>query len=208
LLKKETILPEIKKRKIVFYDNNLLANPCIDNILKEIVAFRWNGHPASCESQSGFDLRLLTSEKAELLKDAHFKNPRIAWDGHYSSWPRIKKAIKILQDVGYSTKDIFVFMIYNFGLSYAEMRQKLDACRRWSVRVIDCRYRPLDSTDDSYKPAAKYQSENEYYVHPNWTDEQVRGFRRAVRRQNIAVLLNLPNNRYICGCEQGYVKTS
>ncbi len=36
-----------------------------------------------------------------------------------------------------------------------EMREKLDACRRWKVRVIDCRFRPLDSTSDNYKPNAK-----------------------------------------------------
>lgn len=202
---KETILPEIKKPKLVFYDNNLLANPCIDKILKEITAFRLNGRPISCESQSGFDLRLLTPEKAQLLKDANFKNPRIAWDSRYSSWPRVRKAIKMLQDVGYSTENIFVFMIYNFELSSAEMRQKLDACRRWGVRVIDCRYRPLDSTDDGYKSSVKCQSTDEYYIHPNWTDKQVRGFRRGVRRQNIAILLNLPHNRYIPGCERGYV---
>jgi hypothetical protein len=96
-------------------------------------------------------------------------------------------------------------MIYNHDIPYNEMRRKLDACRRWCVRVIDCRYRPLNSIEDDYNPRAKYQSGKEYYIHRNWTDKQIRSFRRSVRRQNIAVMLNLPNARYIKGCEEKMV---
>ena len=98
-------------------------------------------------------------------------------------------------------------MIDNHRLSYKEMRRKLDACRRWRVRVIDCRYRPLDLTEDNYRPGPKRQTGEEYYVHPDWTDRQVRVFRRAVRHQNIAILLDLPNGRYVQGCEQRKVST-
>jgi len=198
----ETILPLIKKRRIVFYDNNLLANPHIDKILFEISGHRIEKrYSISCESQSGFDLRLLTPERAKLLKVARFVNPRVAWDGSYKDWARVKKAIGYLEDVGYKHTDIFVFMIYNCTLSYKEMRKKLDACRRWGVRVIDCRYRPLDYTEDNYRPGSKPQKAGEYYIHERWTDSEVRRFRRAVRRQNIAILLDLPNGRYIEGCE-------
>ena len=187
---------------MVFYDNNLLANPNIDKILEELAAYRTKkGHSARCESQSGFDLRLLTPKRAKLLKDAHFAGPRIAWDGRYKSWPKVKRAVDMLKEVGYGRKEIYVFMVYNFNLSYHEMRQKLDACRRWRVRVIDCRYRPLDFTEDNYRPGPQPQEEGEYYIHDGWTDRQVRNFRRAVRRQNIGVLLDLPNGRYVQGCE-------
>ena len=205
---KETVLPEIKKAALVFYDNNLLANPHIDKILKELAHFRLrDGRRVSSESQSGFDLGLLTAERAIVLKEARFRNPRIAWDGPYSEWPRVSKAVRILRNAGYGGKEIFVFMIYNFKLPYGEMKRKLEACRRWRVRVIDCRYRPLDLKDEIYRPGAKSQKPGEYYIHPKWTDGQVRRFRRSVRRQNIAVLLDLPNGRYIRGCEHKFVKT-
>ena len=192
----------IEKRRLVFYDNNLLANPHIDKILQEISEFRFEkGYRLSCESQSGFDLRLITPERARLFKDARFINPRVAWDGSYKDWAQVKKAIGYLKDAGYHHTDIFVFMIYNCTLSYKEMRKKLDACRRWGVRVIDCRYRPLDYTEDNYKPGTRRQEPGEYYVHEGWTDWQVRTFRRAVRRQNIAILIGLPDGRYIEGCE-------
>jgi len=205
---KTTILPEVQKPRLVFYDNNLLANPHIDDILRELAAHRLpRGRPVTCESQSGFDLRLLTAQRAQSLKSARFQNARIAWDGAYKTWPRVRRAIRILKAVGYGRKDIHVFMLYNHALPYREMRMKLDACRRWKVRVVDCRYRPLTSTEDGYQPGPKSQDAGAYFIYPGWTDRQVRSFRRAVRHQNIAILLNLPRGRYVPGCEQRMVST-
>jgi len=200
---KRTILPEIQKPRLVFYDNNLLGSPHIKHILSELAGFRFKGgRRVSCESQSGLDLRLLTPDLALMLRNAHFKYPRLAWDGPYSDWPNVRRAIEMLKEVGYGREDIFVFMLYNHRLSYLEMRRKLDACRRWQVRVIDCRFRPLDRTEDGYNPRLKHQTAADYCIYPGWTDRQVRAFRRAVRRQNIAILLELPEGRYIPGCER------
>ncbi|MEK7198844.1 MAG: Fe-S oxidoreductase [Bacteroidota bacterium] len=205
---KSSIIEEIKKEKLVFYDNNLIANPNIKDILTELQTFKLpNGRRVFCESQSGLDGRFLVKdpEIATLLKKARFQYPRIAWDGPYKHWPKIKEQVQILKDAGYHTNDIFIFMLFNHELSYEEMRAKLDACRRWRIRVIDCRYRPLNSTVDGYNPRAKNQSKEEYHIHKGWTDRQVRDFRKAVRRQNIALILNLPNGRYIEGVEKRYV---
>ncbi|MBU2572748.1 MAG: Fe-S oxidoreductase, partial [Elusimicrobia bacterium] len=205
---KTSIKNEIKKPQLVFYDNNLLANPNIKIILKELSEFRFpNRQRVSCESQSGFDGRILVQdpELAKLLKSARFKNPRIAWDGPYLQWTKIKRQIKILKEAGYNSTDIFVFMLFNHDLSYSEMLKKLDACRRWGVRIVDCRFRPLDSLSDGYNSRAKRQDSTEYFIHKNWTDYQVRSFRRKVRRQNIALILNLPNGKYITGVEKRYI---
>jgi hypothetical protein len=205
----DTILPAVVKRKLVFYDNNLLANPHIEKILGEIAEYKGDrGERLVCESQSGFDLRLLTERRAELLKAARFQNPRIAWDGRYDTWPHVKKAVEMLNGIGYRRKDVYIFMIYNYELPYTEMKKKLEACRRWGVRVIDCRYRPLNSMEDNYRPGPRTQRPGEYYVHPKWTDMQVRQFRSSVRKQNIAVLLDLPDRRYIQGCESRKVEVS
>ncbi len=205
----DSVLPLIKRRKLVFYDNNLLANPHIDKILGELAEYRTaTGHPLRCDSQSGFDLNLLTPERAKSLKEAHFVSPRIAWDWAYKTWARVRNAVGILEEAGYKRKDIYVFMIYNYVLPYREMKEKLEACRRWGVRVIDCRYRPLDYTEDNYRPGPKPQPAREYYLHKGWRDVEVRRFRRAVRRQNIAILLGLPNGRYIQGCESRKVPVS
>jgi len=190
----------------VFYDNNFLAHPTIDDLLLELSQFRLpGGQRLRCECQSGFDLNLLTLDRARLLKLAGFHSMRIAWDGEYKDWPRVKNAILTLRCAGFRNDDIFVFMIFNYKQSYEEMRLKLDSCRRWGIRVIDCRYRPLSLTKDGYVPGPKRQGEGAYYVHAGWTDMQVRRFRRAVRRQNIAILLDLPNGRYIPGCEKRFI---
>jgi hypothetical protein len=205
---KKSIKDEINKKQIVFYDNNLIANPYIKDILSEIEDFRFPDRSrVHCESQSGLDGRLLVKnpEIASYLKRAHFQHPRIAWDGPYTYWPKIKTQIQVLMDAGFKSDDIFVFMLFNHELSYEEMRAKLDACRRWRIRVIDCRFRPLNSLSDNYKPIAKCQDEREYYIHGGWSDKEVRAFRRAVRRQNIALILKLPNGRYIKGVEKRYI---
>lgn len=188
----------------------MIANPHIKNILSEIAEYKFPDQSrVHCESQSGLDGRLLIKvpEIAIFLKKARFRHPRIAWDGPYRHWPKIKAQIQVLKDAGYSPDDIFIFMLFNHDLSYEEMRLKLDACRGWRVRVIDCRFRPLDSISDGYNPQAKSQSNEEYYIHKGWTDKQVRVFRRAVRQQNIAIMLNLPDGRYIEGVEKKYIPT-
>jgi len=205
---KESIVREIVKPRLVFYDNNILANPHIGRVFNELATFRFpDGRRVICEAQCGFDTRLLTSDLATALKRARFRKPRVSWDGDYSGWPDVKAAVQMLEGAGYSRKDIYVFMLYNHDVPYPEMREKLEACRRWGVRVSDCRYRPLDSTEDNYRPGQKPQSTDEYYIHPGWTDAQVRRFRRAVRHQNIAIMLRLPDNRYVQGCEQRLIGT-
>ncbi len=206
---KKSLKKEIKFKKIVFYDNNLIANPSIENILSEIAETRINRCAVHCESQSGLDGRILEAKPhlSELLKKARFQNPRIAWDGGVSLSSRIKKQIDILLEGGYKSKEIYIFMMYNHELiSYGEMREKLERCRGWGVQVIDCRFRPLDRTEDNYNPHVKKQNPNDYYIAPSWTDLQVRRFRRSVRRQNIAIRLDLPNARYINGMERKFIK--
>jgi len=207
---KKSVLKEIRKQKVVFYDNNLISNPHIKTILSELESFAFDDKKkVICESQSGLDGRILQEdpELAILLKKARFRNPRIAWDGSYSQWPLIKEQVEILKSAGYKPLDIFVFMMFNYKLGYKELKQKIEACKRWGVRVIDCRYRPLDLTSDGYNPRKKHQEYNEYFIHPGWTDVQVRSFRRSVRRQNIALILDLPKGRYIEGIERRYIQT-
>jgi len=193
---KPSVLPEIVKRHLVFYDNNLLANPHIDNILDELAAARLEGRVVTSECQSGFDGRLLTANLAERLKAARFRNPRIAWDGSVREAESIHRQVEMLRKAGYAARDISVFMIFNFDISPEELRDKAEQCYEWGVQVADCRYRPLDLFHDGYRPLAKSQEDAEYYVHPGWTDSDVRGFRRLVRTNNICLRYRIPRHEY------------
>lgn len=193
---KRTIKDEIlanNKKKIIFYDNNLLANTFIEDILKELIELKKEKKISYVESQSGFDGRILTKKPylAEMLKDAGFKNPKIAWDHSFKQYDSIKKQIDILIAGGFKAKELSIFMIYNYeengGLDYIEMEKKRVKCAEWGVQITDCRYRPLERTDDEYSPYKRHQTNAEYHINPNWSDNEIRKFRRNIRRHNICM---------------------
>ena len=97
--------------------------------------------------------------------------------------------MEILLSAGYKAKDIYIFMLYNHDLDYDELDRKREKCREWGVQIADCRYRPLDQTFDHYNPQAwkTGQTNEDYFIHPNWTDSQIRKFRKVVREQNIII---------------------
>ncbi|MEM3489223.1 MAG: cobalamin-dependent protein, partial [Nitrososphaerota archaeon] len=127
---KKSIKKEICSNKLIFFDNNLLANPFIKNILREIANLKYKGRVIKCEAVCGIDYRLLLEdpELAELLRRARFENIRIAWDWHYNQWREVERAINLLQDVGYRSKELYVFMLYNWEIPFKEMEKKRIKC--------------------------------------------------------------------------------
>jgi len=95
---------------------------------------------------------------------------------------------------GYSSKDIFIFVLYNWDIPFKEMEKKRIKCWSWQVQISDCRYRPLDRLNDNYKSNIIGQTSKDYYIHEKsgWTDELVKQFRKNVRRQNICVRHGFP----------------
>ena len=193
---KKSIKDTIRYRKAIFYDNNLLANPNIDNLLNDLIELKKEKKILWCESQSGFDGRKLLEKPylAGMLKKAGFRYPRIAWDWKYNENKSIKRQIEILVNGGYNSKDIFVFMLYNWDIPFKKMEKKRIKCLEWRVQIADCRYRPLDQTYDHYKSGVIGQTSEDYYIHEKsgWTDALVKQFRKNVREQNICVRHNFP----------------
>lgn len=183
---------DVGKNKVIFFDNNFFANPNIKEILKSLENLKINGRSVSFESQSGYDGRLLEKdpELAVLLKKARFSEIRIAWDNSLEDHKSIKKQIDHLVEAGYNSKEVYVFMIYNFDVSYEKMLEKLKYCKKWGVQIADCRYRPLSVTYDNYNPhSKKTQTSSDYYIHEigGWTDQKIKDFRRRVRQQNMEI---------------------
>lgn len=189
---KRSIKDEIRSNKLIFYDNNLLANKFIDNILNELIGIKFGNKSVYCECQSGFDGRILTKELALKLKLARFLNPRIAWDNSYEDYSEIESQIGILIEAGYEPKEIYIFMIYNYATPFKIMEQKRKKCFNWGVQISDCRYRPLNCTFDNYNPYRINQDNNEYFIHEKWTDREIKLFRKNVRRQNICIRHDFP----------------
>jgi len=191
-ISKRSIKNEIKSNKLIFYDNNFLANKYLENILEELTNIKVNNRIVYSECQSGFDGRILTPELAIKLKKAKFINPRIAWDNSYEEYKDIEIQINYLVDGGYNPKDIYMFMVYNYNLPFDIMEEKRKKCYEWGVQIADCRFRPLNQTFDNYNPYKTDQNNKDYYIHTNWSDSEVREFRRNVRRQNICIRHGFP----------------
>jgi hypothetical protein len=193
---KKSIIREITARKIVFYDNNLLFNPSIEGILDELISLKQAKEIIWCESQSGFDGRVLLEKPhlANKIREAGFRYPRIAWDWKYNQANSVKDQIDLLTGAGYKTNDISVFMVYNWDIPFKEMEKKRQKCWEWQVQIADCRYRPLNQTYDNYNPYKTGQTLDDYYIHhiKGWTDSLVREFRKNVRRQNICIRQRVP----------------
>lgn len=203
---KKGIKDEVCSNKIIFYDNNLLANPYIKDILDEIANTKYDGKSIICETQCGFDGELLTPEVAKLIKKAKFVNPRMAWDGHYSQHKQIEKQLNMLVEAEYNRKDIYIFMIYNWEQDFREMEKKRMKCWYWKVQVSDCRNRPLTQLHDHYRPMKDQSDGKDYYINPNWTDAEVKQFRKNVRRQNICVRNGFPYHSKLLENKKNFTK--
>ncbi|MBP5421689.1 MAG: Fe-S oxidoreductase [Paludibacteraceae bacterium] len=185
---KDSIKDLVQKPKLVFYDNNLLLNPHIEKILKELILLKRKRIVKSCESQSGFDGRILRNKPylARMLKEAGFIKPKIAWDGSIKNWEKRKQEVDILKQV-YAPKHISVFVLYNYEQPFEDLENKRRYCWDWKVQVTNCRYRPLDALDDLFQGRKKNQTTEDYYIHPNWSDEEVKKYNQNVRRHNMCL---------------------
>jgi hypothetical protein len=136
----------------------------------------FNNRVIHCECQSGFDGRIIEQNPlvAKMLKSARFENIRLAWDFNYEQYTQVE----------------------NWIFDFKEMEQKRLKCFEWGVQIADCRYRPLNQTFDNYNPLLKNQTENDYYIHSNWTDSQIRLFRKNIRQHNICVRHRIPWEEY------------
>lgn len=204
----DQIKSEISFNKVVFYDNNILVNPDIENILSMLAALTINKKVVQCECQSGFDGRIIEKNPnlATLIKKARFSNIRLAWDFSFEQYSQVEKWIEIFNKAGYPSKELFIFMIFNWSFDYEELERKRAKCFEWGVQISDCRYRPLNQTFDNYNPNLLSQTNKDYYIHSNWTDEQVRQFRRDVRKHNICIRQKIGWNDYSRVKERLYSK--
>jgi len=162
-------IPKIVKNKVGIIDMNLLCKPQALDLLKRLP--KNNGSKIFYNFICGIDYRFLTKEIAQEIKDLNVKRVRITWDWFYKDQFKIRDALKILYSVGYKSKDIMVFMICNWDISYKECLRKLDLCKVWNVLVADCYF------DNQTKIHKKF-------IPNGWTTEQAYDFRDRVRKHN------------------------
>ncbi len=162
-------IPEIVRSNVKILDMNLLCHLEALEIIRELGIRRWNNKVIYYELLCGVDYRFLTQEIAIALKQSRFKNIRLAWDWEFSKQKEIKERIKRLLNAGFSPRDITIFIICNWKISYGDNLRKMDLCKIWNVKIADCYF------DNQRSPNIKP-------IH--WIDEQIKDFRRRVRKHN------------------------
>ena len=162
-------IPLIERNKVKIMDMNLLSHMDAYDTIRHLGSIRVNNKVIYYELICGIDHRFLDSDLADALKKSRFKKIRLAWDFNYQDQFRIRKALKMLMAAGYKPRDMTVFMICNWEISYEECLKKLYLCAIWSVKVADCYF------DGQVSPN----------IDPiGWTAEQIKDFRKRVRKHN------------------------
>ncbi len=162
-------VPTIERNLVKIMDMNLLSKPTVMDILTKLAESRVNGRVIYYELVCGVDYRFLTPIIAKMLKVSRFKRMRLAWDFAYKEQFKIKKVIDMLLTAGYRNKDLMIFMICNWQISYEECIEKMYLCAIWRVKIADCYF------DGQVSPK----------IEPiGWTQQQIKDFRRKVRKHN------------------------
>ena len=162
-------IPKIVRNHVEIMDMNLLAQPKAIQILTELSEKRADNKVIYYELICGIDYRFLTQEIADLLHGARFKNIRIAWDSTMRLQKDIKQAVRYLTNAKYRPREIMIFMICNWKISYKECCRKLDLLKVWNCKVAD-----------SYFDGQTTRKIEPIY----WTVEEIQKFRAKCRKHN------------------------
>lgn len=162
-------IPKIERNLVKIMDMNLLSKPVVMDILAKLAESRVGNRVIYYELVCGVDYRFLTPIIANMLKVSRFKKMRLAWDFGYKEQFKIKKAVNMLLKTGYRSKDLMIFMICNWQISFEECLKKMYLCAIWRVKIADCYFD--GQTSPNIEPIG-------------WTVEQIKDFRRKVRKHN------------------------
>jgi len=153
-------------KKIVFWDNNILASPYWENIFDELEELG-----LEVDFNQGLDARLLTPCVAQKLKKLKLPLIRLAYDT-LGVRKYVKSAIDILKEFGFKGRRILVYTLFNFphqSDTPETFLQRMKDLMEWEVVAYPMRYQPLE-------PRPKNS-----YISPYWSYEELEMIARARR---------------------------
>ena len=150
-------------RKVILWDNNILASPYWQNIFDEL-----GESGLEIDFNQGLDARLLTGETALRLRRLRIPIVRLAYDSKGIK-KSLKKAIGLLKDVGIDGRRVVVYCLYGYLDKPEDFLERVRDLANWGVVAYPMRYQPLE-------PCIK-----DSYVSPNWTKEQLEMIAQARR---------------------------
>jgi hypothetical protein len=153
-------------KKIVFWDNNILASPYWENIFDELEELKME-----VDFNQGIDARLITPYVAQRLRKLKIPLIRLAYDS-IGIREKLKKAIEYLKEVGFSGRNILVYCLHNFphpSDTPETFFHRIRDLMEWGVIAYPMRYQPLE-------PIPKNS-----YISPYWAYEELEMVARARR---------------------------
>lgn len=150
-------------KRIIFWDNNILASPYLKNIFEELKELN-----LEVDFNQGLDARLIDEEISLSIKELKTKFIRLAYDSNGIK-KSLKRSIKLLNDIGINGRKIVVYCLYNFQDTPEDFLERIKDLLDMGVVAYPMRYEPLE-------PRPKNT-----FVSANWTAEQLEMVAKARR---------------------------
>jgi len=156
--------------KIRFYDNNWLAKNTED-LARDVRLIRGlmeSGRVKSVDFNQGLDCRLLTEEKADMLRGLPIKPVRFAFDGMQEDG-YYQRAVRMMAGRGF--REFMTYVLYNFTDTpqdfYCRLRTSVELAQELRVNVdsFPMRYQPILDVDGGRN-----------YIGQHWTDAKKKAF--------------------------------
>lgn len=124
-------------KKVIFFDNNFLANPHWSKILDEVKEL-----DLEVDFNQGLDARLITEKVAKKLGSLKFERMiRLSYD-YLEMRPFIKKAIGLIKSNGIDGRNILVYTLYNFTDDPDNFYSRMSEILRLGAVCYPQRYEP------------------------------------------------------------------
>jgi hypothetical protein len=150
-------------KKVILWDNNILASPHWRNVFDEL-----EDSGLEIDFNQGLDARLLTEETALRLRRLRIPIVRLAYDSKGIK-KSLKKAIGLLKDVGIDGRRIVVYCLYGYLDTPDDFLERIRDLITWGIVAYPMRYQPLEPcTKDSY-------------ISPHWTENELEMIAKARR---------------------------
>lgn len=112
------------QKNIVLCDPNILACREWKGLLQQL-----SDSKATVDINQGLDIRLMTPEKAEMLKQVKLKNLRFAWD-RYEDKEKILPKFQMFKEItGIRDRDLIVYVLCNFDTTFEQDLERIYTLR-------------------------------------------------------------------------------
>lgn len=148
---KDLIYPEHKR--VIFWDNNILAACNWQSIASEIIELS-----VEVDFNQGLDAAYIDKEVAETLSKMKMPCIRISYD-QKGKGKSVKEAIEHITSHGIRGREIFVYVLYNFQDSPNDFFERVRNILAWGAVVFPMRFEPLDSMARNKYISAKWNQE-------------------------------------------------